>query len=216
MTPAAIRTARSDSDRDEEDLAIRFVNTLAWRRRDPMEERMASPEALLDWLQRNGLVDAGTAHRIAAAWRTQPDAARAAHEAAVRLREAIHTLFISRIHGKAPPDDALADFNGFLTRASPAVRIGWTSGALAWQAHPALSDAADLLTPLALSAAALMTGTRAGKIRQCQDDRGCGWLFVDESRAQNRRWCSMGDCGNRAKAQRHYRKTRQRDVVDSN
>jgi predicted RNA-binding Zn ribbon-like protein len=27
---------------------------------------------------------------------------------------------------------------------------------------------------------------------------------VDESRAGTRRWCSMGECGNRAKARRHY------------
>jgi predicted RNA-binding Zn ribbon-like protein len=212
MTPAAPRTARLDDDGDEEDLAIRFVNTLAWRLRDPTEERMDSPEALLAWLQRNGLADAGMARTIAAAWQTQPDAAHAAHQVAIRLREAIYTLFISPIHGEAPPDDALADLNGFLTRPSPALRIGWASGALVWQPHPALSDATDLLAPVALSAAELMTGTRAGKVRQCQDDRGCGWLFVDESRAQNRRWCSMGDCGNRAKAQRHYRKTRQHDT----
>jgi predicted RNA-binding Zn ribbon-like protein len=215
MTPAAPRTARSDGDGDEEDLAIRFVNTRAWRLRDPGEERMETPEALLAWLQRNGLADAGTVRTIAAAWQTRPDAAHAAHQAAIRLREAIYALFISRIHGKAPPTDALADFNGFLGRPSPAIRIAWASGALAWQPCAALSDATDLLMPVALSAAELVTGTRAGKVRQCQDELGCGWLFVDESRAQNRRWCSMGDCGNRAKAQRHYRKTRQRDVENA-
>ncbi|MGK9243238.1 CGNR zinc finger domain-containing protein, partial [Inquilinus limosus] len=67
-----------------------------------------------------------------------------------------------------------------------------------------------LLRPIALSAAALLTGPRAGRVRQCQDERGCGWLFIDESRAQNRRWCSMGDCGNRAKASRHRARLRAR------
>jgi predicted RNA-binding Zn ribbon-like protein len=55
----------------------------------------------------------------------------------------------------------------------------------------------------ALSAAELMTGSRTRKIRRCQDDRGCGGLFVDESRLQNRPWCCMGDCGKLAKARRH-------------
>lgn len=27
----------------------------------------------------------------------------------------------------------------------------------------------------------------------------CGWVFVDASRNLSRRWCDMGDCGNRAK-----------------
>src|SRR3954447_15173694 len=101
MTPAAPRTARSGGDGDEEDLAIRFVNTRAWRLRDPGEERMETPEALLAWLQRFGLADAGTARTVGAAWQTQPDAAHAAHQAAIRLREAIYALFVSRIHGKA-------------------------------------------------------------------------------------------------------------------
>jgi predicted RNA-binding Zn ribbon-like protein len=62
----------------------------------------------------------------------------------------------------------------------------------------------DLLAPIAWSAADLMTGARAQRVRQCEDNKGCGWLFLDESRAGTRRWCSMGDCGNRAKARRHY------------
>jgi predicted RNA-binding Zn ribbon-like protein len=214
MTPAPPHKASRSGEGDVEDLAIRFVNTVAWRLRDPVEERMETPEAMLAWLQRNRLADADTLHTVAAAWRLHPDAAQAAHRTAVRLREAIYALFIGRIRGEAPPTDALAVFNEFLAWPGGAPRIGWTSGGLAWQPHAGSSDAADLLAPVALSAAELMTGTRAGKIRQCQDDRGCGWLFVDESRAQNRRWCSMGDCGNRAKAQRHYGKTRRHQVED--
>jgi len=53
-----------------------------------------------------------------------------------------------------------------------------------------------------------MTGRRAGKVRRCQDDRGCGWLFVDESRMQNRRWCSMRGCGNKAKVAEFRRRKR--------
>ena len=33
-------------------------------------------------------------------------------------------------------------------------------------------------------------------------DGGCGWLFLDRSRNSSRRWCSMDDCGAKAKARR--------------
>ena len=33
--------------------------------------------------------------------------------------------------------------------------------------------------------------------------RNCGWFFLDTSRNKSRHWCSMTDCGNRAKARRH-------------
>jgi predicted RNA-binding Zn ribbon-like protein len=34
------------------------------------------------------------------------------------------------------------------------------------------------------------------------------WLFVDESKNGTRRWCDMTACGNRAKARRHYLRSR--------
>jgi predicted RNA-binding Zn ribbon-like protein len=40
---------------------------------------------------------------------------------------------------------------------------------------------------------------------------GCGWLFFDASKNRSRRWCAMEDCGNRAKARRHYRRSRARN-----
>jgi predicted RNA-binding Zn ribbon-like protein len=58
------------------------------------------------------------------------------------------------------------------------------------------------------SAADLLTGARLARIRRCANDR-CLYLFVDDSRNGTRRWCSMSMCGNRAKAHRHYVKSRQ-------
>jgi predicted RNA-binding Zn ribbon-like protein len=41
------------------------------------------------------------------------------------------------------------------------------------------------------------------RVRSCQGDT-CGWLFLDMSKNRSRRWCSMSDCGNTAKARRYY------------
>ncbi|WP_213815863.1 CGNR zinc finger domain-containing protein [Glaciihabitans sp. dw_435] len=40
------------------------------------------------------------------------------------------------------------------------------------------------------------------RIRLCADPT-CGLVFYDESRSNNRRWCSMQRCGNRAKVRAH-------------
>lgn len=73
-------------------------------------------------------------------------------------------------------------------------RVHWTFEGIGVErlAHAVVSDAADVLS-----------SGRCELIRQCQD-RSCGWLYIDRSREQNRRWCSMRDCGNRAKARRFY------------
>ena len=49
------------------------------------------------------------------------------------------------------------------------------------------------------------------RIRQCAHPRCVLW-FVDTSRNANRRWCSMAGCGNRSKAQQHYRRRREASV----
>ncbi|MFF5444634.1 CGNR zinc finger domain-containing protein [Streptomyces sp. NPDC012888] len=47
------------------------------------------------------------------------------------------------------------------------------------------------------------------RIRKCASD-SCVLHFLDVSRNGTRRWCSMERCGNRAKASRHYARTRER------
>jgi predicted RNA-binding Zn ribbon-like protein len=79
---------------------------------------------------------------------------------------------------------------------------GFTWG---WADNPGALD--RLLWPVMQSAAELLTSDLVARVGECQDDRGCGWLFIDTSRNRSRRWCSMGGCGNRAKAHRHYQRT---------
>jgi predicted RNA-binding Zn ribbon-like protein len=192
-----------------EDLAIRFVNTRAWRLRDVAEERIGSPDALFEWLGRN-VTPLPSGLRQRRDWKN----AAGWHAAAIRLRESIYEILTCRMLGIEPPSASLANFNECLSEPGDGASIQFEAGALSWSFAQPTNDA--LLRPIILSAAELMTGVRASKVRQCQDDRGCGWLFVDESRAQNRRWCSMGDCGNRAKALRHYDRTKRaaRNEVD--
>ncbi|AYG58669.1 CGNR zinc finger domain-containing protein [Rhizobium jaguaris] len=39
--------------------------------------------------------------------------------------------------------------------------------------------------------------------------RNCGWLFIDRSKNKSRAWCDMAVCGNRAKANRYYRRKKE-------
>ncbi|MET8136176.1 MULTISPECIES: CGNR zinc finger domain-containing protein [unclassified Streptomyces] len=50
--------------------------------------------------------------------------------------------------------------------------------------------------------------TAPDRIRRCAHD-ACVLHFFDTSRNGTRRWCSMAACGNRAKASRHYARTKE-------
>lgn len=64
--------------------------------------------------------------------------------------------------------------------------------------RPAWDAAADHLRLL---------GDRPDRVRRCAHP-ACVLYFHDTSRNGTRRWCSMEVCGNRAKAGRHYARTR--------
>jgi predicted RNA-binding Zn ribbon-like protein len=70
---------------------------------------------------------------------------------------------------------------------------------VAWR--PAWDAAVDHLRLLA---------DRPERVRHCAHP-SCVLWFHDTSRNGTRRWCSMDACGNRAKAGRHYARTRGRD-----
>jgi predicted RNA-binding Zn ribbon-like protein len=188
-----------------EGLCLGFVNTVAWRKAEAPEERLPSPAAFLDWCAGAGVLDAGHAARLRARWEGRPEDARAVHRRALALREAIYEVLRARIASEAIPEAALRVLNAALADAPPRTRLEPGGDALAWSVGSAGPAAPEvLLAPIAWSAADLLAGPRAHRVRQCADERGCGWLFLDESRAGTRRWCSMGECGNRAKARRHY------------
>jgi predicted RNA-binding Zn ribbon-like protein len=192
-----------------DELCIRFVNTVSWRLRGAGEERLATPEAVLRWLGDNDLVSHDHVAHVVSSWRRSKDAAAAFHAEAIALREAIYGVFHARIKGTPPSPDHLGLLNEWLVRPAPGVELTLAGASICWRPLSPSVSPGDLLRPVALSAAEFITGPRAARVRQCADSGGCGWLFVDESRAQNRRWCSMGDCGNRAKAARHRARQRQ-------
>ena len=72
-------------------------------------------------------------------------------------------------------------------------------------------DLLAFLRPVALDAAELLEHeVSSGRVGVCEEREvgRCAWLFLDTSRNHSRRYCSMKDCGNRAKQRRHYRRNR--------
>lgn len=189
-----------------EDVSVDFVNTRYWRGRETPVEDLNGPEDLLRWAGGPGGIDATIASAFRGRWATHPREADTAFASAIEVREALLRLFGSAPAGKAAPAD-LVVFNAALAAAAPRSRIALHDGRLVWTAEALCADAAGLLSPVLWSAADLLAGPRLARVRQC-DNPECRWVFLDDSKSGNRRWCSMASCGNRAKAHRHYLKSK--------
>ncbi|MFF4547727.1 CGNR zinc finger domain-containing protein [Streptomyces sp. NPDC001435] len=55
--------------------------------------------------------------------------------------------------------------------------------------------------------------TMPGRLRPCANAE-CRRFLLDRSKPNKARWCSMAVCGNRMKARRHYRRTRDAAAAD--
>lgn len=170
-----------------------FVNTIDWRTSVSPAEFLIGGAAVDAWL--------------ALALGRPP--MRLADEAVAELRDLREALY--RLIVGDPRTGDLAILNGALSRGGNRARLTDGPAGYRWEPTEEALGLAVLKAGLARDAADLLVDPiRLAKVKECQG-AGCGWLFLDESRGGNRRWCSMQSCGNRAKARSHYRRTRTGD-----
>jgi predicted RNA-binding Zn ribbon-like protein len=185
-------------------LCLDFTDTLDWRTSDHAKDTLASYADLVMWSRNHGAIgddDVSKMLRLANAGGTLGD--DVLKEARV-LRDTIYRIFSAAAHGRRADATDVGMLNGFLARAmakrevqvaGDGYRWGWCSG----------ESADKMLYPLAQSAAELLTSEDLGRVKECaNEEQGCGSLFLDSSKSQTRRWCSMKSCGNRMKFKSYY------------
>lgn len=189
------------------DLCLDFANTLSWRGTTPPTDELHGLEGLLAWAGATGGADPGLIRRGRTRWSGKAAEQRAFAEA-IGLRETIYRLFAAIGDGAVPPGADVAALNAALQAAPARFRLGVIEGRCVWRLAKTTPVIPALLAPVLWSAGDLLAGPLLARVRSCANER-CRWLFLDDSKSGNRRWCSMSACGNRAKAHRHYIKRRQ-------
>jgi predicted RNA-binding Zn ribbon-like protein len=118
----------------------------------------------------------------------------------VRARDLLYSLFLARLTDRpaAPAElDQLSELADAAYRAGKLrpdddgrLRWTWDRVGLTTVRHVAVTSAVDLLRELP-----------SERLKQCPGEH-CGWFFLDSTKRGNRRWCSMGECGQDAKDER--------------
>ncbi len=180
-------------------LCLDFVNTVSWRGSEQPYDNISTYTELLRWSERAGALSRAQARAARASASRHPLKAAAALGRARELRDAMYRVLLAWKQGRAP---RVADI-ALLNASAPArTELRWKRGRLSWGIGGA-SRLDAMLGPIVWSAGDLVTAGQPRRLKSCGSD-ACGWLFYDESRGERRRWCSMSDCGNRAKARRFY------------
>lgn len=114
------------------------------------------------------------------------------------LADAIARMAVARTReiSAAPDDIDVVNLYAAMPDVPPALSGGRR------QAGASRVRVAQALASVARDAVDLFGESGAGRVRSCAAS-DCSMVFFDGSRSNNRRWCSMQRCGNRAKVRAH-------------
>jgi len=187
--------------------ALDFTNTASERTCPVLTERLGSYDDLLTWSRQAGVLDEGPAAQLGKLAAAQPRAAAAALRRAQEFREISFRLFGALIDGTEPAEADVGRLNHYVRKSSRGGGVLWNGHAFVVDAPPPQSALDEPLARITQGVVEVLAGEQSRYVSRCHDVE-CGWLFLDKSPARRRRWCSMADCGNRAKARRHYAKVK--------
>jgi predicted RNA-binding Zn ribbon-like protein len=134
-----------------------------------------------------------------------PEEAERARRRLVRARECLFQVLSALVDGEPIPDRTLKLWNQLVHRALSHFELERRKDGLGWRNASDPLDLDSTLWPVVHASVMLLTGPDVARIRRCASEK-CDWMFLDGSKRGNRRWCDMAVCGNRAKAQRFYRR----------
>ena len=171
-----------------------FVNTIHDRFVPVPEDYLATAPHYLAWCLRLQLLNRREAEHITAAEIVMAE---------VRgFREHLHALLSARIEGAVAPAGALRECDRWLHQAWSSLSLDPASpDGVSWPA--AALDARLPLKRIALSALELLRTAKPHRLKRCASPDSCGWLFYDDSKGAQRRWCSMKACGTVEKMRRY-------------
>jgi predicted RNA-binding Zn ribbon-like protein len=172
-----------------------FVNSIHDRFAPKLEDYLTTPQRFIAWCERARLLDRSESDRL----KVGATAIRDIH----KFREQLHAVSTASIVGAAPARAALQGLDLWLHRA-------WKDRVLDLTAPQCLSwspRGLDMRLPLkriALSALDLLSDADIRRrLKRCESQDSCGWLFYDETKNNQRRWCAMDVCGTVAKMRRY-------------
>ena len=190
------------------ELCLDFANTLVGHGAIPKHEYLRDYRDLVLWSQHAHLLTSSEAKSFVRDASRHPSQSVAAFKKALILRKVIYRIFSAVARNTPPKQTDLDQLNiarleslqhSCVAQARQRFSIRWTD--------PMALD--RMLWPIAISATDLVTSEELRHVKQCAG-QGCDWLFLDTSRNHLRRWCSMDECGNRAKMRRRYERVRGR------
>ncbi len=190
----------------QETVALDFANTIDWHISDHPEENLKSYDDLARWSFERKILNQKQLDYLLMQAGQNKGKADEVYRYALQLRENIFNIFLRNFKHQMIDAEEMHQLNIALQAGFDHLKLINQDNSFSWKFEQDDSDLGLMLWPVILSAVNLLNSPLLSQVKVCADETGCGWLFLDRSKNSSRRWCDMKDCGNRAKARRHYRR----------
>jgi predicted RNA-binding Zn ribbon-like protein len=194
-------------------VCLDFINTLDDRPSDKPKELLTNYYELARFGEDAGILTPEQLDFFFERVHLMPDDAEEALRHARNLREAMYAVFSALMNRQNVPVIAMDTLNAYIRDAALHSRLVQgkmvqsemvtCEGRMEWRFEDLTSALEGMLWPIARAAADLLASSDLAMVRACSSPT-CQWLFLDTSKNHHRRWCSMQQCGNRAKVRRFY------------
>ncbi len=183
-------------------LCLNFINTVSSLPKFE-HDYLGNYSALAGWGEKIGIYSAKQSSRLQKQAKEEAVEAEKALQEIKAFRELLYRVFANLIKRTDPDEGDMAAFiqfcgmavsNGRFVKRDNFYTMDWAID----QTYNAI------LRPIAYSAGQLLLSKELIRVKACD---GCGWLFLDTSKNQSRRWCSMDACGVSDKMRRYYRRS---------
>jgi len=188
--------------------AFDFLNTLELEN-GALVERLTSLDTAATWLAEHDVIH--DPRQITVLARRQ-SGTEGALRRLVSTRTALRDVAHAVAHETKPEPAAISEVNRALASRERIELVAAPDGVRLGHSH--VGDAIDeVLARIAEPIVREIGNGHDDRFRICANDT-CRWIFYDESRSGQRRWCDMATCGNRAKARRHRARQKEESAPD--
>lgn len=186
-------------------LCLDFANTVSWHdSSEQSRELLTSYEKLVNWSLQANILKKKQALSLLKQAEEQPSKGIEVLQQAIELRESIFNIFSLVLNNETPASKDLSILNEAIGNAYGMMRVVPKEHQFSMEFMIGEERLDGMFPPIIQSAVDILISEKElSRVKKCEGEP-CGWLFLDTSRNRSRRWCSMADCGNRAKAKRFY------------
>src|SRR5262252_194734 len=164
-----------------------LTNTASGRGGPRAQDHLRHVDHVVAWARHAGVVDdtgAQALRRQISRPRVAADLLRRTRE----LRDLLHAVGTALTAGAAPRPMLVARLAHIHALALAHARLAPVGAGFAWRWDASRAPVEAIIGPIAQSAIEVVTHAPRTRIKRCAGEH-CGWLFLDTTKNNRRRWC---------------------------